>query len=233
MSTPARRHRQRLEAQKAHAAAKDASIALESRSPYAVMLAKLSADMRRLKDIQSIEKKIEVKRQLLPEYDAWIDGTLAAASGKQDDVLTSVMVWHIDAGNYRRGLLLAGYALAHGLQLPSRYNRSLGCLVAEEIANAALKVLALGGLTPDLAGDWNETLSTTVELTAAADMPDEVRARLKQAQGLVTGELNKPGEAIGHLRRALELNPAAGVKKDIERLERALKNKAASEQPAA
>lgn len=38
------------------------------------MLMQLAEHRRRLKQIQSIERKIEVKRQLLPEYAAYIQG---------------------------------------------------------------------------------------------------------------------------------------------------------------
>ena len=68
------------------------------------------------------------------------------------------------------------------------------------------------------------------------DMPDEVRAKLHKALGYVhssridsTPEDRRQSQretALVHLRRALELHDKVGVKKDIERLEREIKNAA-------
>ncbi|WP_269059049.1 phage terminase small subunit, partial [Ralstonia solanacearum] len=46
-----------------------------------------------LKQVQSVERKAELKRKLLPEYAAWIRGVLDADTGAQDEVFMTVMVW--------------------------------------------------------------------------------------------------------------------------------------------
>jgi hypothetical protein len=53
-------------------------------------------DMSALKRIQS-NRQSRDKRQLLPNYEGWIEGTLDGDSG-QDEVITRLMVWAIDAG---------------------------------------------------------------------------------------------------------------------------------------
>ncbi len=68
-------------------------------------------------------------------------------------------------------------------------------------------------------------LLDTLALTAAADMPDEVRAKLHKITGLVLRDNKQPADALAHLKRAMQLDCQAGVKKDIERLERELKPK--------
>jgi hypothetical protein len=65
--------------------------------------------------------------------------------------------------------------LRHGLTLPERYKRTAGTLIAEEVAEAGLTLPS----TVDLA-----TLQRVEALTAATDMPDQVRAKLKKAIGL-------------------------------------------------
>ncbi|MDR1463646.1 MAG: hypothetical protein LBI68_11055 [Azoarcus sp.] len=233
-ASPARRHRQRIGARIASAAAAAKTAPLATAKPYELMCAKLDSDMRRLKQIQSVAKKIDIKRQLLPEYDAWVDGVLESGAGVQDDVLITVMIWRIDTGDFTGGLRIAEYAINHKLALPQRYQRTLGCLIAEEIADAGLRALAEKRLD-----DSNEqlrysnALDHAAALTADADMPDEVRAKLEKALGLVYEQLSYNDKALGHLQRALALNPAAGVKKDIERVNRALRNKAAPETAAA
>ncbi|SDI78500.1 phage terminase small subunit [Variovorax sp. OV700] len=228
--TPAQRHLERKLAVLAVAAA-PAGGQLEG-SAYELMLVQLAEHRRRLKDIQSIERKIEAKRQFLPDYDAWIDGALEAGNGAQDQIFTTVLVWHIDAGNYRRALQMAPYAIKHGLQMPDQYDRSLGTVLIDEFGAAALG----GKMTIDEA---RELLPHVLDQTAELDAPDQARAKLHKAMGYAL--IGKTGPAdldydtvplpavkagLDHLQRALDLFDQVGVKKDIERLERRLKNAA-------
>ncbi|MDF6748501.1 terminase, partial [Escherichia coli] len=57
-------------------------------------------------------------------------------------------------------------------------------------------------------------------------MPDIVRAKLHKITGYVLREAGRLTDALTHLQRAIQLERAIGVKKDIEQLERALKPKA-------
>lgn len=194
---------------------------------YELMLAKLAEDRRRLKKVQSIERKAEVKLELLPEYAPWVEGVLAGGGGRQDDVLMTVLVWRIDIGDVKGALPLAQYAIAHGLVMPDQYKRTTACLIAEEAADMALKNLGAADL---------DSLVAVLDLTAEEDMPDEVRAKLHKAIGYVArqraGEEDSEASrhdrqnALEHLQRALELHDKVGVKKDIERLEVQIKNSA-------
>lgn len=122
MASPARRHFQRVSASLAAASAAPGETL--AGSAYELMLAKLATDRRRLKSIMSIERKIEVKRvELLPEYVDYVAGALAGGRGAQDDVLTTVMIWRVDAGDYAGALDIARYAIAHRMTLPDQYDR--------------------------------------------------------------------------------------------------------------
>jgi len=201
-------------------------------SAYELMLVQLAEHRRALKDIQSIERKIEAKRLFLPNYDPWIDGVLQAGAGAQDTVLMTALVWHIDAGNYGRALQIARHAIAHDLQPPDQYERTLGTILIDEFAAAAL-----GGQMA--ADDARQLLPQVSELTDPLDAPDQARAKLHKAIGYAL--LGKAGAAdvdldkvtrsdaraaLPHLQRALALFDQVGVKKDIERLERWLKKPA-------
>lgn len=221
MSSPAKAHYLRhVAAREAAAAAPDATMA--NATGYELMVAKLAQDKRRLKEIQSIERKIEVKRELLPEYAPWVDGVLAAGRGAQDDVLMTVLVWRIDVGDFAGALAIAAYALQHGLTLPDQYQRSLPCLLAEEFADTAIRAREAGNLVD------SASLLAVAQLTAEEDMPDEVRAKLHKALGYSLADTDKPA-ALQQLRRAIELHDKVGVKKDIERLEREIKNAASAD----
>lgn len=227
--TLARHHFERVSAAEASAAA-DPGEPINANA-YELMLMKLAEDRRRLKLVQSVERKIEVKRKLLPEYAPWVEGVLSSGRGGQDAVLMFVMVWHIDAGNYGDALRIADYALRFDLAMPDAYQRTPATLIAEQIAEAAFIAQASG--EPFSLG----VLSQAEELTRDKDMPDEVRAKLQKALGVAymakAGEAPYSGAPRGwaeiardHLRRALQLHDRAGVKKELERLDRAL-NKSA------
>lgn len=219
--TPAQRHLQRITAAALQRTAAEAAPDHRHANAYELQLVQLAEHRRQLKAIQSIERKVELKHKLLPLYDAWIDGSLAADHGAQDEVLTTLLVWHIDCASYPRALQIAEYALRHGLVLPDRYERSLACVLAEEIADAQLKAHDAGQLIE------LTTVHRAIELTDAHDMPDEVRAKLLKARGIA--RLGKGDgyailtAALTDLRRAHVLHDKCGVKKLIEVTERKLK----------
>lgn len=207
MKSLAQHHLERIQAKTAATGETRADV-----SHYALMLAKLATDRRRLKAIQSLERKIAVKREILPDYTNYVASVLESEPGVQDDVLTNVMVWCIDAGDYTGALAIANYALKHGLTLPDQYERTLATFVTEQIAEAALTA----GACFELA-----ILTKLAELTEAHDMPDPVRAKLHKALGIAL-QATQPADALTHYRRALSLHERCGVKKEIDRLEREL-----------
>lgn len=193
---------------------------------YELMLLQLAEHRRRLKQIESIERKIEAKRAFLQEYTDWVVGVLKGDRGGQDDVLVTVMVWMIDTGDLVGALPLVEYALRHGLTMPDQYQRKLGTVVAEEYADTALKRIGVLVTTrPEI-----EALNAVAHLTRGNDMPDEVRAKLLKALGYMLREVGESADALGFLREALRLNDKVGVKKEIERLEREVAK--AAEPPA-
>lgn len=214
--SPARAHVQAHVAAARAAADAGERIDISLANGYELMLAQLAEHRRQLKQIQSVERKIEHKRKLLPEYATYIAGALEANRGGQDDVLVTLLVWHIDCGQLAAAVPLAAYCLEHGLVMPDHYERSLACIVAEEAAELALRQLAAGE-----AADVG-ALEAIQGMTAERDMPDEVRAKLCKALGYALRD-ESPSAALQHLQRALTLNGKAGVKKDIERLEREIK----------
>jgi len=214
MGSPAQRHYERVMAGKVSAATPGADHA--ARTAYELMLAKLHTDRARLRDIQSVERKVAVKRELLPEYDAWVTGALSTGTGGQDDVLMTLLVWYIDVGAYVRALDVAEYALRHSLNMPDQYDRTLATVLADEIGDAALATQRDKGVFPV------DVLLRTLGMTAQADMPDPARAKLHKATGVAL-RASDPEQALTHLRRALELHEGAGVKRDIAALETELK----------
>lgn len=212
MSSPARRHFIHVTAALAAAAVAPGD-SMAGASNYELMLSKLAADMRRLKTVQSIERKVDVKREVLPDYVDYVAGAIEGGRGAQDDVLVTILIWRIDVGDYAGALEIATYALEHGMKLPDQYERTLATAVAEEIACAALIVLPAGAFDTVM-------LLQVAKLTDRHDMPDQVRAKLYKALGYA--QQADPATALPYLERALALSDRIGVKKDIERLTKLL-----------
>ncbi|WP_130831133.1 phage terminase small subunit [[Erwinia] mediterraneensis] len=213
MTNPFRAHTRFIQAQEA--ARQGGNI--RHTSGYDQMLMQLDEDRRRLKSVQSTVKKAEIKQELLPKYAVWVEAMLAADVVQQDDVLMYVMLWRIDAGDYAGALTIGRHALRHGWVMPQGFNRNVQTVLAEEIADAAkAAILAQAPFDADL-------LVQTLDVIGDRDMPDQSRARLHKSLGWLLRE-SDPATALCHLKHALQLDERSGVKKDIEQLERKLRN---------
>jgi len=218
-TSPARRHFQKVTAAQAAGATPEGQV--QTGDQYELHAAALYEARRTLKGIKSVKAKIEKKRELLPEFDSYVAGVLEAGKGAQDDVLMTVLVWRIDIGDMEGALDIAEYAMKHDLQTPDRYERDTASLIAEEIADQALRMLAEEGAdAPALV----EILQRADAITAEHDMHDEIRAKLHKATGYAQRDAGSLADALENLNAALSLNERVGVKKDIEKLERELKN---------
>ena len=225
MQTPAQRHR--LRALAARQAPASDPHGQPQGTAYELMQAQLHEHLRTLKAIKSVERKIEAKRAMLADYDAYIDGVLKADKGGPDVVLATLLVWNLDTGNWNRALALAGYAIRHGLALPDQYQRDLPTLLLDEVSDAVISGRLEGAQA-------SQTLREVERLTEGKDAPDQARAKLHKAAGWALMGKTRSRDAdpkdglpltdcqmaMQHLARALELDPGAGVKKDVERLQR-------------
>ncbi len=232
--SPAKRHFQRVSAAIAAAAVAGPELSMAGATAYEQQLLQLNQDRLRLKQVQSEQGKAELKRTLIPAYAPYIEGVLSAGNGAQDDVLTTIMVWCIDAGEFADALSIGAYVIEHNLKMPDRFARTTGCLLAEEIANDALKTQKAGG-TFDLS-----LLLRTASLTDERDMPDQARAKLYLAIGRTNLQLAEEDGveadaarawldiARKYLVRAIDLHSNCGGKKDLERVDRLLKRHAES-----
>lgn len=221
MTSPARRHFERVSAAQAAA---DAGTQPMQGEAYELMQAALFEDYRRLKSTQSMERKAEIKREILPNYTDYVAGVLEAGQGAQDDVLMRIMLWRIDAGDLAGAIAIAKYAIKHGLTPPDQFERGTAAIIAEEIAEQALKQL------DEESADTTALLTQLIDvelLTRDADMHDQIRAKLHKALGYTCRATGQLEEAQVNLERALALNDRIGVKKDLERLEREMKQNAA------
>lgn len=222
MLTPAQRHYDKVMAERR--GTKDDVV---QGSAYEQQLHRLRIDQRRLSQFQSHTTRADMKREMLPAYDGWIEGALSANTGQSDEIVTTCMVWSVDAGLYRDALRLAEYVIGHNLPMADKYQRTAACFVVDQLSEAAL-------LNFKIASTNNPAIEIDIllrlqELTADKDMPDEARAKLLKAIGYTQRQSTNQADqasALIWLQRALAAHKDAGVKKDIEVLERNLKKAA-------
>jgi hypothetical protein len=216
--SPARAHYQQQMAAAQPADSSDQPLDKASANAYELMLVALAEHKRQLKDIKGSEKKAELKAKLLPEYAPWIAGVLEADTGRQDDVLMTVFVWTIDTADFATAVRIGAYAIRHKLVMPDQYQRDVASVLAEEIADIALK-------RDDAFRQANiNHIESTVAITDGRDIHDAIRAKLYKAYGYALRTAGEPNNARAMLARALELDSRVGVKKDIERLDVVIKN---------
>ena len=225
MLTPAQKHFQKVMAER-HGKTDEQSDT--ARTAHEQIMHRLRMDQSALRRVQSDQAKAAMIRQLLPHYEGWIEGTLDGDSGRQDEVIVTLMVWAIDAGDYALAARIGRYVVTHGLLMPDRFNRTAATVLVDEICDPILvqvKADDTTDVTPYLA-----VLDEVAEFTAGSDMPDVVRAKLckVRAFALRNGTTDEQITALELLRQALTLDAGAGVKKEIDRLARVVKKAAAA-----
>lgn len=221
MLTPAQRHFQKVMAERRGQADEESEI---QRTAHEQILHRLRMDLSRLSGVQSEETKAEMKKSMLPEYEGWIEGTLDGDSGRQDEVITRLMVWAIDCRDHVLVMKLGRYVVRHGLTLPDNFNRTGATFLAEEMSKPLL-TLAAADADADLSSGI-AVLDEVAEIVADSDMPDVVRAKLCKARALArrgAADITTKAEALALFREALTRNPNAGVKKEIATLAREVK----------
>lgn len=223
----ARKHFQQHQAKSAAETAAEFGTMLNTNA-YEQQLLQLNSDKNRLKNIQSKQNKIELKRQLLPNYKPYIEGILEVKPGVQDAVITEILVWAIDIGDYEFALDVAEYVLEHGLKLPDRFERSEACFITEDIADEFLKTLKTDVAVDITVLERLANLITDETLAQSKrDMPDEVKAKLYLALGktemrFVTGEelvdLVHATRARDFLDQACNLDDKCGGRTDLNKM---------------
>lgn len=207
MASIARKHFQKTLATKQAAATKGAAPIPADIGIAAKMKALVTGHKTILKAIKSKIEKANVKVELLPEYAAYVEGVIASGSGDQDDILVTVMLWRLDAGDYAGALEVAAYALDHGMSMPENFKSDIPTTILDVIADNDPSVEQL------------PFVLEAIELTKDHDMPDEVRAKAHKAAGKLLADTD-PAAALSHLKIAQEFNPNSGVKTQIGKLEK-------------
>ncbi|PYA78213.1 terminase [Serratia marcescens] len=220
MLTPAQRHFQRVMAER-HGKTEEFTEA--ARTAHEQILHRLRMDQSALRRVQSDQAKAEMKKQLLPHYEGWIEGTLDGNSGRQDEVIVTLMIWAIDAGDYPLAVRIGRYVIEHNLAMPDQFRRTAATALVEELCDPIL-VQVKADESTDLTAHL-QVLDELAQIVDGKDMPDVVLAKLFKVRGFALrgGDDAAQTKALELLRQALKLDANAGVKKAIESLARQVK----------
>ena len=219
MLTPAQKHFDRVMAERRSSGRPSTA----EKTAYEQILFRLRMDKADLSRIQSNAGKAKLKSERLPDYQPWIDGTLEADTGQADEVITTVMIWAVDAGDIAQALRLGQYVLRHKIPMPDQYRRTTATVLVEEISDP---ILAAFKANPAKATVSMDNLNALNGITTHEDMPDQVRAKLFKAMGYtvrIDQDVESQQLARNHLQEAIKLNAKIGVARDIELLDRNIK----------
>lgn len=215
----ARQHKQRVLAKREAETAQTQSGDTPKRAvTRELMAAQMRDHKHQLKKFKSIKSKGIKKREFLKVYVPYIEGVLAADKGAPDDVMMTLMVWAVDAGDFDRAFQIGTYALSHDMKMPKTFSRSVPEVLLEEFAEYALKNITQEDLRPTLI----ERLNTLIDLTESLDMVDEVKAKAFKALGLLHGEDEDLKNAVQSLELALAFDEKCGVKTTFNKLKKKL-----------
>lgn len=218
MLSPARRHRLKALAAKEAAKADEFGGVRPDASVYQLQLTELKNDIHVLRSIQSQEKRAEAKKELIPKHMPYVDGVIkSGAKVEQDEVVTTIMLWCFDCGQFSEGLDIAEYALQNDLKMPDSFSRNTATIVAEEIGNAARITYKQGEIFQ------LNVLEKAENITSKFDMPDEVRAKLLVALGRSYLQSELYTLAVVFLKSAISKHENCGGKQDLQKAEKLLK----------
>ncbi|ENW82709.1 hypothetical protein F909_00980 [Acinetobacter sp. ANC 3929] len=178
-----------------------------------------------LSGMKSIQERIAKKAEWLPEYVGFIDGCLAVSPAPQNTTLVHLMIWACDVNDFELAVKIAEYVVLNDMVMPEGYSRSTAEFITEQCAEVFID-------DEDLAIANASLMERIIGLGDGEPMVDEVRAKIYRALGDALSQA-QPNEAVSAYKNALRYNPKAGCKKDLEQLEKRLRQLATGSSPDA
>lgn len=197
---------------------------MQNLNAYEQQLLQLNNDRQRLKNMQSDKLRAEFKTQQLPQYLPYVQGILQVRPNVPDDVVTEMMVWAVDVGDFDVALDIAEYVMPANLPMPDRFGRNVASFITENIADHVLSRL------PEQSTDIVNTVYLPVLTRLEAlisrpelpinvkDMPDQVKAKLYLALGRAYAQTEQYELAKTHLQTALSLHEHCGGKTNLKQV---------------
>lgn len=173
----------------------------------------LEQDLAALKELKSVERKAEVKReQLIPKYRSYVQRLRSA--GLKHDVLGYYLVWLFDTDAIGEAVEHALWCAENDVAMPARFSRD-----ARTFALDAVIEWAAAEYDNDRSPEpYFSTLFSVAEGMCSQpwDVPDNVTAKLYRLHGLLLERAEKADAAIAALEIAHDMG--GKVKTALEKL---------------
>lgn len=168
----------------------------------------LSEDLLMLKATKSIERKEQIKRDILiPKYREQVLALIKA--NKKHELISYYMIWCFDAGEIPEGLEIAEYCLQNEIKMPERFKSNVAFFVSNNLLDWGKAEFAA-------ARSFEPYISDLLAKIEAEnwDIDDACKAGFYTLLGRAELKAENYQEAVTKLVRAAELG--GKVKTDLE-----------------
>lgn len=184
----------------------------------------LGEDLKALKDVKSIERKVQLKREdLVPKYAGYV--ARLRADNVRHEMLAQYMVWLFDIEDIEAAMDLGFHCLDAGIPLPERFKRDVPTYLADAVLEWAERQYE----AERTAEPYFTNLFEFVRGDHADpwDLPDKLRAKYYRLHGLFKERGGDFAGAVASLEKAMAMGQP--VKTILAKARKSLKAEAAGE----
>lgn len=175
----------------------------------------LEVDIQKVKLESDINKKLGVKRALLPQYLDFVDGYVANNDSYDNPVAVEIFIWMLDLEDIQRALVLGLYLISQKQAMPERFSSDMRTFLCNAMTEYAAKMLK----EEQSAGPYLNTLVAIVD-DENWEIPTIAKSKLFVQMAKHEERLGNLSEALIYCNKAETINPekagVKGLKKSIE-----------------
>jgi archaellum component FlaC len=179
----------------------------------------LAASIDEMLNVEDIEDRKAYKAEAIVKLIDFVNGYVSSAAKYPNIVAVWVMIWLFDLGDIARALPLGLHLAKQKIHnMPTRFKSEIETFICDQMydwANAKLDA-------NKSAGPYLDELIKTIE-SEKWQLPDIVHGKMYAMHGKHLDAIAEDEAALKAYEKAMELNPRAGVKKNIQRLRAKLK----------
>ncbi|MBJ7536958.1 phage terminase small subunit [Marinomonas transparens] len=178
----------------------------------------LAASIDEMRDVEEIEDRKAYKAEAIKKLEAFVNGYVKSGAKYPNIVAVWVMVWLFDLDDIAKAVPLALHLASQKIhKMPTRFNSSIYQFIGDDVydwANARLKA-------NKSAGPYLDDVMKAIE-SEKWQLSDIVHGKMYAMHGKHLDALAEDVPALEAYEKAMQLNPRAGVKKNIVRLKNKL-----------
>jgi archaellum component FlaC len=179
----------------------------------------LAASIDEMLNVEDIEDRKAYKAEAIVKLEAFVNGYVSSAAKYPNIVAVWFMIWLFDLGDIARALPLALHLAKQKIHnMPTRFKSEIETFICDQMYDWAKAKLDAN----KSAGPYLDDLIKAIE-SEKWKLSDIVHGKMYAMHGKHLDAIAEDEAALKAYEKAMELNPRAGVKKNIERLRAKLK----------